>query len=708
MTLVGFGCSSAPVASPNEAVKIDAPIAPSAVERAAPPPVSSKAAPPRLATGDSHVCNVGADGKVYCWGDNDYGQLGDGTTDSRGLPVEAKGLSDVVAVAAGGLNTCALDRDHRVWCWGGIHNPVRSTPAKLEGLDKVRSLSVGDYHACAALENGKVWCWGQNYSGQRGSTEQFPKEDVPSEVSGVSDIVEVATGHSVSCALQSNGSVWCWGKNGDRSSSTPVRVEGLPPVRAIRLTWEQACALDKSDKIHCWGQSTVGHDYKNPAPTEVPGLADVADFDVGAFDLCAAFRSGDVSCMSTGGGSRSTKLSGYSGYLVPKAREVSGGNGFMCVRGEDGSVRCHGNNGSGQLGIGERGDTRIPSTVSSTDDAIDVVPAWAGGCALYRDQRVQCWGAGHRLGENEIGASSPEPVAIAKAKHLFAGWTNDETCAVTVPGDLFCFPSGRPDHAGRGSAPEKVTGLRDVVQVEPYGYRTRVEYAVVGNGDLFVTTSGNDAKSGTRKLEATRVVSAGKVKTVATSTSDACVVRKTGKVACWHIDMSEGADIRKEPELVEIPTITNAVEVANGTHWCARTASSEVYCWSFGEKKTGKPELVKPPLQQPKLSGAKAMWKERTLAFQTAGGEILRNSDARGGAGWGSDGLIPLYPSPYEAATLVRARSLNVCLLQPKGGVACWGSNDGNALGSSDRMLSVDPVVVKLPNVALAPAAPAH
>jgi alpha-tubulin suppressor-like RCC1 family protein len=117
------------------------------------------------------------DGSVRCAGENDYGQLGDGTTTNRYAAAPVVGLDGAMVIAAGGAFTCALKSDGTVWCWGlnseigqlGDRTMVdRSTPVAVYGLSQVTGISVGVNHACATKTDGTVWCWGINSQGQLG------------------------------------------------------------------------------------------------------------------------------------------------------------------------------------------------------------------------------------------------------------------------------------------------------------------------------------------------------------------------------------------------------------------------------------------------------------------------------------------------------------------------------------------------------------
>jgi alpha-tubulin suppressor-like RCC1 family protein len=131
-----------------------------------------------IAVGQSHSCLLTNDGGVYCTGSNTYGQLGDGTTTDRSTPVVVGSLSTAAsAIAAGAWHTCALSTAGAVYCWGNNSNgrlgdgttTTRLSPVLVDGLTSgVVAIAVGSSHSCALKTDGSVWCWGQNSTGALG------------------------------------------------------------------------------------------------------------------------------------------------------------------------------------------------------------------------------------------------------------------------------------------------------------------------------------------------------------------------------------------------------------------------------------------------------------------------------------------------------------------------------------------------------------
>jgi len=192
--------------------------------------VSSLAGVTAVAAGAGHsLAILGSDGSVWAWGDNSYGQLGDGTTTNHSTPVKVPGLSGITAISATfrGNYSLAVKSDGSVWAWGANGDgqlgdgtkTKRNTPVKVCGLDGVRVIAVaaGQLHSLALASDGSVWGWGNNFNGQVGDGIAQPTATIintsASKVVGLTGVTAIAAGGFHSLAAKNDGSVWTWGAN---------------------------------------------------------------------------------------------------------------------------------------------------------------------------------------------------------------------------------------------------------------------------------------------------------------------------------------------------------------------------------------------------------------------------------------------------------------------------------------------------------------
>lgn len=288
--------------------------------------------------GRGFFCGVEEDGTVRCWGNNDLGELGNGTTGGQEpSPVLVKAsaainLTSVVAVSAGGSHVCALLADSSMRCWGNNGNgqlgngesggtrslavPVKASIITiLINLTNVKAIAAGGFHTCALLTDGTVRCWGNNFSGQLGDgTTGHQVQISPVPVSGITNAVAIAAGASHTCAVLADRSVRCWGSNsvGQLGDGTTVGTHPLPvPVRGVDntelltnvvgLTAGQAhtCALLANGSVACWGSNSFnqlgdGTGMNSNFPVSPSGLSNVSSISAGSGHTCALLASGSV------------------------------------------------------------------------------------------------------------------------------------------------------------------------------------------------------------------------------------------------------------------------------------------------------------------------------------------------------------------------------------------------------------------------------
>jgi alpha-tubulin suppressor-like RCC1 family protein len=266
----------------------------------------------------NHMCARLSDGTVRCWGQNTFGQLGNGTKEDAFAPTPVTGLTGVQFLAMGNVHGCALLLDGTVQCWGnneegqlGDGTTVeRLTPVLVRGLSGARALTSSLFHTCALLSNGTVQCWGINQYGELGDGTTEVRSS-PVTVPGLSGVKALAGGGAQGhmCAILSNDTLQCWGQNfegqlGDGTTNlrtTLVSVPGLGGVQSVTVGAYHTCAVPLDGTVRCWGFNTWGQlgngtTTDNLSLVTVPGLRNVQLVAAGQAQTCALLPDETVQC----------------------------------------------------------------------------------------------------------------------------------------------------------------------------------------------------------------------------------------------------------------------------------------------------------------------------------------------------------------------------------------------------------------------------
>lgn len=358
-----------------------------------------------IAAGLGHSCALKSAGNLYCWGHNQQYQLGTGAVDaSPQAPrrVASPNLWTSVTVASG--STCSLSSDKRLYCWGDNNRGIlgqglpsshaAKTPEALDG-DDWTAVQCNFSNCCGLRRAGELFCWGANTYGQAGAT---PTADVPAPVA----VSPGASWKSVSCSqfhccgIQTQGQLYCWGRNtngelgigvaGDASSkSTPHRVGNASDWKAVSAGGAHSCAIKEGGTIWCWGHSFYGQlgigiqgeGALRTAPTQVDSASDWASVSSGGDHVCARKATGALFCWGRNRfGQLELGTTGFSDDRTIPSRvgmasdwvSVSAGWMHTCGFRSDGTLLCWGLNDKGQIGNPNSLDAfALPTPVPAPD-----------------------------------------------------------------------------------------------------------------------------------------------------------------------------------------------------------------------------------------------------------------------------------------------------------------------------------------------------
>ena len=504
-------------------------------------------------------------GEVECWGDNSYGQLGNGSHEPSNLPVAVETLARVKNVSAG-FNTCAVLEDNTVACWGlnasgqlGDGSTTdRSIPVRVAGLTAVTQVSVSGGHACAAFFDGHVSCWGENGSGQLGNATQVGSV-IPVEVADVRSALKVSVGNGTSCALLRTGSATCWGSN-DRGqlgngsaidSASPVALEHPMTTAEISARGDFSCALMADGTARCWGPGSY-----------------------------------------VGGGIPPQRTTAVSVTGLINAKKMSVGNRHSCAVLEDGRAMCWGINPNQlvNLGNGASSASTTPVLVSDVTQAVDVTVGEFHSCLLFTDGSIKCWGKGSQLGVNSaFTAFAPhDALNLGKAVQVSAGF--DHTCALLADASVQCWGGNSSGQAGNGrtylieATPVVVQGVTDAVQISSGDAYT---CAVLSNGKVtcwgandFGQLGDGSTSSHSAPVDVVGITTAVQI---STGQNHTCAVMMDGTAKCWGRNSSgelgDGGTVGSAIP-VDVLGVTTATAISVGRNrTCVLLEDGSVQCW---------------------------------------------------------------------------------------------------------------------------------
>lgn len=349
-----------------------------------------------VSAGFQHTCAIDTAGAAWCWGSNEFGQLGVPTVASCAdvetcvrQPLAVGGGHTFTQISAGTTHSCALTAAGAAWCWGGGYFSGKAgylgagalqqsvNPVRVTADSAFVAIDAGTANTCALTASGEAWCWGQNTYGELGDSSRTARV-TPVPVRTSARYQRISLGFEHTCGVQLNGAASCWGHNrwgqlgtGDvpyNSASlvslTPARVTGGAAFREIAAGEAHTCAIRTDDVLECWGANENAGQLGDRSglthrgvPGAVAGAATWSTLASGLMTVCARTVAGNPFCWG----------SNYYGEIGNGRRDVlpeqvpvptlggpferfSGGGAHMCGLTAAQRLYCWGDRKYGQLG----------------------------------------------------------------------------------------------------------------------------------------------------------------------------------------------------------------------------------------------------------------------------------------------------------------------------------------------------------------------
>ncbi|GAB2588879.1 chromosome condensation regulator RCC1 [Paractinoplanes abujensis] len=419
-----------------------------------PAPVGTATTWRSISAGAAHTCGTRTDNSLYCWGANNWGQVGDGGVTDQLSPVKI-GASVWSAVAPGEIanHTCAIRTDGTLWCWGVTGLPL-FLPTRIGTGTTWHQAATGDQFLCAIRDAGALYCFGQQNAGRLGAGDNV-NHFLPTPVTTTAGTTfsEVTAGSYHACAVGTDTTMWCWGSASYGQTGQGNNIQQNSPVQIMNPAtgWTSVsagalytCAVRSDSTMYCWGQNAFGEmgqgvqgtPQTTPVAVTSPAATGWVQVSAGHQHVCALRTDTKIYCWASDGSGRLGLGSGAPPALTPTA--VSGTGGYMwvglgadhsCALKTNGTLWCWGTGWNGRLGNNSTADKYVPTQTTGSSAWRKVNGINPSTCGVRADNSVWCWGSNGR-GQLGLGSTfgdqltpvrlglTGRPLAAGAASHL--------------------------------------------------------------------------------------------------------------------------------------------------------------------------------------------------------------------------------------------------------------------------------------------------
>lgn len=674
----------------------------------------------QLSVGHIHNCAVRADGQATCWGSNRksdgqvlYMMLGTDWETDQSRPIVVP-TGEWAEVRAGFLTSCGRKTDGSVWCWGaklGATGGVTYLPQRLgdpgdPGTSTYQRLAEGEgFHTCAIRADDSLWCWGKNNLGQLGVNNQ-PDSQSPVAVSvgAALKVATVAVGYWHTCAIATEGSLWCWGQGLYGQLGTGLQTQQDIPTQvgtdenwaSIALGQSHSCARKTGGQLWCWGRNDKGQlgdgtTVQRLIPVAIDAANTYQAVVAGSKNTCGLREpDGTLWCWGSGEGGQLGPDGNGSATPVQIGAEagwtgIGVGHGHGCgMRGDE--IQCWGSSLYSATGVGVSGKRASPRALTHGPvSAISTGKKHA--CSVGQDGSLWCWGDNRdgQLGDGnsvsqreavEVSGGDKDWIAVATGDDFSnISYVEYHTCGIRsagTAGTLWCWGANSYNQLGYDTA--KVNN-KFSDQLTPQQVGTDATWTSVTAGSIYTCGLKADQSlwcwgrgdlgqlglgANTWGKTPTKVGSGIYIQ-VSARASSTLAIDSSGKLWAWGKNtegqLGQGGTSAKVTVPTQIGNDTDWAHVSSGgLHSCAVKTGEELYCW--GSETYGK------------------------LGFTAAGGKQLVPAQVQG-SGW---------------ITVTAGRVESSCGLKKDANSGhtlwCWGGNAWGQLGVGDYEPSVAPVQV--------------
>ncbi|MDK2899024.1 MAG: hypothetical protein PWQ10_211 [Patescibacteria group bacterium] len=755
-------------------------------------------------TGDGHTCAIASNNQAYCWGIGNAGQLGINSLANSYVPVAVNdgvmnSISTSTITAGTAYNTCAIASNNQAYCWGhnnygqlGNNSTIDSsipvvvdTSGVLSGLT-VKSISVGYGHACAIASNNQAYCWGRNTYGQLGNNSTT-NSSVPIAVttSGVLSgltIKSISAGSNYTCAIASNDQAYCWGynaqgqlgNNSTTNSSVPVAVtttgvlSGLT-IKSISTGGTHTCAIASNDQAYCWGSNNYGQlgndttiDSSIPVVVTTTGVLNgltIKSISAGSSYTCAIASNDQAYCWgyNTQGqlGNNSTTNSSVPVAVTTTGvlngltiKSISVDSSYTCAIASNNQTYCWGYNGFGQLGDSSTTNSSVPVPVitSGVLNDLTIKSISVGGsytCAIASNNQTYCWGynAYGQLG-NSSTTNSSVPVAVTTAGILEDSSFNPisagerHTCTIASSNQAYCWGYNAQGQLGNNSTtnssvPVAVTtsGVFSNLTIKSISVGSNYTCTIASNDQAYCwgynyygQLGNNSTTNSTVPVAVTTsgVLSGLMIRSIEGGKNHVCVIASNNQAYCWGYNIygqlgNNSTTDSSVPIAVNTSGVLNELTIksisSSVDHTCVIASNNQAYCWGYnaqgqlGNNSTTNSTVPVAVTTSGVLSGLTiksiAVNQYHTCAIASNNQAYCWGYNIYGQLGNNSttNSTVPVAVTTSGVLSGLTIKSITVgayhtCVIASNNQAYCWGYNAQGQLGNNSTTNSTVPVAV--------------